>query len=144
MRRSGRSIWDFQGLRGGLGRFWGRSLVFNAFIVPIEGFANGNVVGGAFAESSATWRWGFYINLCVGALFAPVYLFLVPSKDPRPTISTRARLSNIDFVGLALLAGSTTALILAICFGRLDLAVYSLTFIDSFQVASHSPGLRPP
>ena len=27
------------------------------------GFVLGPVIGGAFAESDATWRWAFYINL---------------------------------------------------------------------------------
>lgn len=27
------------------------------------GFVLGPVIGGAFAESGATWRWAFYINL---------------------------------------------------------------------------------
>ncbi|KAJ4301929.1 hypothetical protein N0V90_004025 [Kalmusia sp. IMI 367209] len=79
----------------------------------------GPVIGGAFAESSATWRFGFYINLFIGALFAPVYLFLIPSKDPRPGMSVAARLLNIDWLGFILLAGTTTALILAINFGGL-------------------------
>ncbi|SMR53099.1 unnamed protein product [Zymoseptoria tritici ST99CH_1E4] len=79
----------------------------------------GPIIGGAFAESSATWRWGFYINLCVGGLFAPVYLFLVPSKDPRPHTDVRSRARNIDVLGFALLAGSTTSLLLAINFGGL-------------------------
>ncbi|KAE8314706.1 major facilitator superfamily domain-containing protein [Aspergillus transmontanensis] len=47
----------------------------------------GPVVGGAFADSSATWRWAFYINLPIGAVFAPSYLFLVPSVDPQPSKS---------------------------------------------------------
>jgi MFS family permease len=79
----------------------------------------GPIIGGAFAESRATWRWGFYINLCVGALFAPVYLLLVPSKDPRPGVDWRSRVMSIDVVGFVLLAGSSTALILAMCFGGL-------------------------
>ncbi|EME47191.1 hypothetical protein DOTSEDRAFT_124412 [Dothistroma septosporum NZE10] len=83
------------------------------------GTVSGPIIGGAFAQGSATWRWGFYINLCVGALFAPVYLLLVPSKDARPGASWRDRLANIDYVGLVLLAGSTTCVILAICFGGL-------------------------
>lgn len=53
-----------------------------------------NILIGAFADSSATWRWGFYINLCVGGAFAPVYLFLIPSSDPRPGVSFLTRLKH--------------------------------------------------
>ncbi|KAF3810844.1 Efflux pump DEP3 [Colletotrichum gloeosporioides] len=60
----------------------------------------GSTVGGAFAASSATWRWvycfrhfptvtnsteGFYVNLPIGAVFAPAYFLLFPSVDPHPT-----------------------------------------------------------
>ena len=79
----------------------------------------GPVIGGAFAGSAATWRWGYYINLCVGAVFSPIYLLLLPSKDPQPNTYWRARLYNIDFLGTTLLAGCMTSLVLAICFGGL-------------------------
>jgi MFS family permease len=29
----------------------------------------GPIIGGAFADSPATWRWAFYINLVVGGIF---------------------------------------------------------------------------
>jgi MFS family permease len=37
----------------GIGLVWGVGAIL------------GPVVGGAFSISSATWRWSFYINLCV-------------------------------------------------------------------------------
>ncbi|KAJ6151652.1 hypothetical protein N7470_007249 [Penicillium chermesinum] len=36
----------------------------------------GPVVGGGFSDSSATWRWGFYINLIIGAITAPVSYYV--------------------------------------------------------------------
>src|SRR5579859_3801158 len=36
----------------------------------------GPVIGGAFTNSGATWRWAFYINLPIGALVAPILFFL--------------------------------------------------------------------
>ncbi|GIZ43739.1 hypothetical protein CKM354_000695600 [Cercospora kikuchii] len=98
----------------------------------------GPIIGGAFAESSATWRWGFYINICVAGLFAPVYLFLVPSKDPQPNAYWKTRLYNIDFVGTTLLVGSTTSLILAICFGGLTFPWTSGSMITLWVVAGAS------
>jgi len=65
----------------------------------------GPVVGGGFSVSSATWRWGFYINLIIGALTAPIYLFYLPSIDPAPGRSFRDRAASLDYLGFALSAG---------------------------------------
>lgn len=86
-------------------------LVFGAGIVC------GPIVGGAFAQSSATWRWGFYLNLVVGALFAPVYLFLLPSFDPRGEQCLRSRLRELDFAGAVVSIGVLVCMIMAINFG---------------------------
>ena len=48
----------------------------------------GPIVGGALADASAC-RWAFYLNLSVGALAAPIYIFLIPSKDQRPGASLK-------------------------------------------------------
>lgn len=75
-------------------------------------------VGGAFAENvHATWRWAFYINLCIGGAFAPVYIFYLPRGDPQPDCGTMQKLKQIDFLGVILNAGAFTALIMAIDFG---------------------------
>lgn len=65
----------------------------------------GPVVGGGFSDSSATWRWGFYINLIIGAITAPVYLFYLPEIHPAPGKSLRDRLMGLDYVGFVLSAG---------------------------------------
>ncbi|CAG8953871.1 hypothetical protein HYFRA_00010832 [Hymenoscyphus fraxineus] len=77
----------------------------------------GPFVGGGFADSSATWRWGFYINLCIGGLFSPVYLFILPRVDPRPGATFAQRIVEIDWVGATLLAGTLVSTIMAISFG---------------------------
>ncbi|KZL74868.1 mfs drug efflux transporter [Colletotrichum incanum] len=77
----------------------------------------GPVVGGAFVESKATWRWAFYINLCVAGLFAPVYLFLIPSFKPQPGRTFAALIKQFDVVGTILNLGAITSLVMAINLG---------------------------
>jgi MFS family permease len=75
-------------------------------------------VGGAFAENKATtWRWAFYINLCIGAAFAPIYFYYLPLADPQKGLDNIRRLKQLDFLGIVLNIGSFTALIMAINFG---------------------------
>ncbi|KAF4814430.1 Efflux pump patC [Colletotrichum siamense] len=81
------------------------------------GIVLGPVIGGAFSESSVGWRWAFYINLFIGAVCAPFYIFLIPSKDPRPGASLRSRFVEVDYAGFTLQAGALTALILAVNLG---------------------------
>lgn len=77
----------------------------------------GPVIGGAFAESSATWRWAFYINLCVAALCAPVYLFWLPSYKPRKNEKTSKLTKEFDYLGTVLIIGALISLIMGINFG---------------------------
>ncbi|KAF7162848.1 hypothetical protein CNMCM5623_007970 [Aspergillus felis] len=90
---------------GGTGLTWGIGIVL------------GPVVGGGFSESSVGWRWAFYINLLIGALCAPVYLFLLPSKDPRPGVALKERSREVDIVGAALQMAALTTFVLAISWG---------------------------
>ncbi|KAL7949441.1 major facilitator superfamily domain-containing protein [Trichoderma barbatum] len=74
----------------GTGFFWGIGTVL------------GPIVGGSFVDSGATWRWSFYINLIIGAAFAPAYIFGLPSIHPVTGISIKDRVRRIDFLGLLL------------------------------------------
>lgn len=65
----------------------------------------GPVIGGALSVSSATWRWSFYINLVIGAVFAPALIFYLPSILPLQGVSVRDRLLRIDWLGFLLGSG---------------------------------------
>lgn len=84
-----------------IGAFWGLGAVL------------GPLIGGAFSDSAATFRWAFYINLVIGAISAPAFLFYLPSIHPVQGLSIRARLAPIDFVGLLLGAGVWVSFLLA-------------------------------
>ncbi|KAI1078228.1 major facilitator superfamily-domain-containing protein [Whalleya microplaca] len=77
----------------------------------------GPIIGGAFAISTATWRWAFYINLCIGALAAPALIFLLPSHNPRPGVSVGQRTRELDLIGTVLVIGGLVSGIIAIGFG---------------------------
>jgi MFS family permease len=77
----------------------------------------GPVVGGAFAESSATWRWAFYLNPCVGGVVAPIYFLVLPDYHPMPGVSLRSRLGKLDYIGAALSSGTFLCIMMGMNFG---------------------------
>jgi MFS family permease len=95
----------------------------------------GPIVGGAFTDSSAGWRWAFYINLVIGAVFAPVYLFFLPTHDMRPGVPFLNRFKEVDWVGAVLMIGAITAGIMAISFGGVLYAWNSGSIIACFVVS---------
>jgi MFS family permease len=76
----------------------------------------GPVIGGAFSVSKATWRWGFYINLVVGAATAPIYIFNLPNVHPARGVSVWSRIKSIDYVGGILSAGLWVSFSIAFVF----------------------------
>ncbi|PNP56718.1 hypothetical protein THARTR1_03414 [Trichoderma harzianum] len=83
----------------------------------------GPIIGGAFAESSATWRWkAFYINLVIFAVTCPVYIFAIPSLDPQPTLKLLQRLAAVDWLGTVLNAAIYAVWVLALTFGGAEWA----------------------
>lgn len=76
----------------------------------------GPVIGGAFSDSAATWRWGFYINLVIGAATAPIYIFNLPNIRPTSNVSVWKRIRNIYYVGSILSAGMWVSFALSFVF----------------------------
>ncbi|KAL8943096.1 MAG: hypothetical protein Q9216_001296 [Gyalolechia sp. 2 TL-2023] len=95
----------------------------------------GPIIGGLFAVSSASWRWAFYFNLVVGAVCAPVYIFLLPTLNPRPGESIRKRAKEIDYLGNILLCGFIIAIVMPISFGGIEYAWNSGSIIAPFVMA---------
>ncbi|KAJ5971624.1 uncharacterized protein N7479_001542 [Penicillium vulpinum] len=117
---------------GGGGMYLGVMMMLSLFTTPVErpkyigtigvvfGFGTvlGPVIGGAFASNpSTTWRWAFYINLCIGGAFAPAYFFLLPSRDLRPGVKFWDRMRAVDWIGNTLVIGVYVSGLMAISFG---------------------------
>ncbi|CAN9226040.1 unnamed protein product [Alternaria alternata] len=94
----------------------------------------GPVVGGAFAMSSATWRWGFYINLPIGAIFAPVYFLLFPSIDPHPCKTLADKLLLIDWISALIFLSGSTCLTITLTFGGVIYSFLSGTVVALWTV----------
>ncbi|KAE8376659.1 major facilitator superfamily domain-containing protein [Aspergillus bertholletiae] len=73
----------------------------------------GPVIGGAFAQSKATWRWAFYINLVLGAATAPIYIFWFPRHGAHRHEKILPRIKNIDWLGALLNAATYTLFIIS-------------------------------
>ena len=78
----------------------------------------------------------FYINLVVGALFAPVYVFLLPSINLLKDIPFWQRLAqHIDWMGNVLFIGGISSFIMAVTFGGTSYAWASASEIALWTAA---------
>ncbi|KAI1288179.1 MFS general substrate transporter [Xylaria venustula] len=117
---------------GGSGIYVGTVNIVTALTTPVErthylnfvgvawclGTILGPIVGGAFADSSITWRWAFYINVIVAAVAAPTCVMLIPPILPPGSCSTVAnRLKRIDYLGAILFLGAVDSTIMILSFG---------------------------
>jgi hypothetical protein len=71
----------------------------------------------------------------VGAVCAPVYIFLLPALDPHPGKSIRERSSGFDILGNLLVAGLIVSIVMAISFGGLEYAWNSGQVIALFALS---------
>jgi MFS family permease len=93
----------------------------------------GPVVGGGF--EIVDWRWGFYINLLLGAILLPTYIFVVPSTDLSGGVSAAKRAKTFDYVGAVLSIGAFVSIIMAINFGGNIYAWDSAQIVALFVVS---------
>ncbi|KAK7737342.1 hypothetical protein SLS53_006645 [Cytospora paraplurivora] len=77
----------------------------------------GPVIGGALADSSATWRWAFYINLVVFGALSPIYIFALPSVPMQADRRWADKVKELDWLGMVLSAGMYVCFVLAFTFG---------------------------
>ncbi len=97
---------------------------FQGYITAVFAVATvvGPLIGGVLVEQ-ASWRWVFYVNLPIG-LLALVWLSRrFPAPDPDRTGAA------FDAAGAAMLAGATTALMLACIWGGTRYAWYSAAIL---------------
>jgi EmrB/QacA subfamily drug resistance transporter len=122
------NLWElviFRGIQGlGAGGIFPLTLAMVGMIVPprdrgrYQGligsvFAGASIIGplvGGFIVDNASWRWIFYVNLPVGGLALAVILMTMPRRPYRQEHS-------IDWLGAAVLAAGTTALLLGLVWG---------------------------
>lgn len=78
----------------------------------------GPIIGGALANSSATWRWALYLPVCVSGVFAPVAIYLTPRSRFGPDSGSLGhRIRTFDFLGSLLWAGSLAMFFIAVACG---------------------------
>ncbi|KAI2636554.1 MFS general substrate transporter [Hypomontagnella submonticulosa] len=136
---------------GGAGMYLGTLNLSTSIALPkeqplyigITGFVYGSgcilgpVVGGLLADSPATWRWGFYLNLIIFAVMAPIYLFLIPNIVRQPEKTFVEKLKLIDWLGILLNTAMYCCFTVAFLFGGVMWAWNdgrTITFIVLFAV----------
>jgi hypothetical protein len=73
--------------------------------------------------------------LLIGAAVAPILVFLLPSKNPRPGVSIISRLRHLDWIGVFLVTSGLALFIIAIAFGG-NLYAWNSGLVIGFFVAS--------
>ncbi|GLA47460.1 hypothetical protein CBS147343_4980 [Aspergillus niger] len=77
----------------------------------------GPIIGSAFADSPATWRWAFYINICIAAVAAPACIWIMPSAPPSVSLGLMDVIKAFDHLGAVLFLGSVVSTVMLLGFG---------------------------
>ena len=95
-------------------------------------FAAASIVGpavGGFIVDNASWRWVFYVNLPVGGIALLVIAVTMPRRATRQEHS-------IDWLGAALLAAGTAALLLGLVWGGREYPWLSVEVLGALAAAA--------
>ncbi|KAI9375259.1 putative efflux pump antibiotic resistance protein [Aspergillus egyptiacus] len=90
----------------------GKYISFTGLVWAIADVA-GPLLGGAFSQY-ITWRWCFYINLCISPISLIITIIYLRIATPKVD---KQRIKNFDIIGTITLIGGTTCLLLAISWG---------------------------
>ncbi|KAJ7201832.1 iron permease [Mycena pura] len=93
--------------------------VFNGLIAISYTVANGigPVVGGSLAQHGQ-WRWIFYLNLPICGVTAGLVLVFLKLRTPAGSLSDKVK--KIDFIGNALVAASSTSVMIGLTWGGIQ------------------------
>ncbi|KAI9696361.1 MAG: hypothetical protein M1820_008203 [Bogoriella megaspora] len=77
----------------------------------------GPLIGGAFAASTAGWRWSYYFDLILVAMTLPIFVFMLRSTKTSYQRGFWDRIHALDLTGCALFTCAFMSGMLAILFG---------------------------
>lgn len=95
----------------------------------------GPLIGGALT-TGASWRWCFYINLCVGIPFVVYLVFFLnlPNQSAEEKVSFSKKVRSFDPLGTLIFVGGVTSLLLAVQWGGTTYPWSSSRIITLFVV----------
>ncbi|KAK1776247.1 major facilitator superfamily domain-containing protein [Copromyces sp. CBS 386.78] len=94
----------------------------------------GPLLGGAFTDSKATWRWCFYVNLPIGGVaIVAIFIFLHINREDNPMgLTALERVKKLDLIGTAVLIPAIIMLLLALQWGGAEYAWNNSRIIGLF------------